>query len=110
MIAQDIEPAVGKRRRICHLKPPGCPLLHLFAPLRRIVSGTTGELDPRVDEHVRNVRDMRRSIGKIIAIGEASMLRRRGRDRRLQALAARSNAHAMLILKIKINNTQIDKL
>ncbi|MHA6820529.1 hypothetical protein [Ralstonia pseudosolanacearum] len=96
--------------RACHLKLPGCPLLHLFAPLLRIVSGTAGELGPRVDEHVRNLRDMRRSIGTTVAICEASMLRRRGRDRRFQALAARSNAHAMLILKIKINNPQIDKL
>ncbi|WP_405124866.1 hypothetical protein [Ralstonia pseudosolanacearum] len=51
-----------------------------------------------------------RSIGKIIAICEAPMPRRRGRDRCLQALAARGGAHAMFILEIKINNPQIDKL
>ncbi|MHA6907840.1 hypothetical protein ACQUJS_05295 [Ralstonia pseudosolanacearum] len=50
------------------------------------------------------------STGKIIAIGEASMPRRHCRDGGFQALAARGDAHAMLILKIKINNPQMDKL
>ncbi|AST30520.1 hypothetical protein CDC45_25585 (plasmid) [Ralstonia pseudosolanacearum] len=58
----------------------------------------------------RRVGDAGRSIGKIIAICEAPMPRRRGRDRRFQALAARGDAHAMFILEIKINNPQIDKL
>ncbi|MDD7799442.1 hypothetical protein [Ralstonia solanacearum] len=122
------------------MRPPSRPLLHLFAPFLRLLSGTAGDPGPRIDDErvrapidewfrifttsVMSERAESASLADEFSMWVAPSEKpspfakcqcgvgplRSGLTRSTVLAVVRGTARATIILKIKFNNPQMDKL